>query len=257
MPQSNACRHSARLPSGENPESGNVFLFILIGIVLFASISFVMSRGFRSEGTSGITSRKADLMATRLIDYSGKVQNAVDRALRNGCSEQELSFTETLTPGNPSAPPDGRCHIFARYGGPVKFWNTANEKSEFLAVLEAPTGSYYQRQIFLGGPMRHASAGDAGTVDIMMMLPDIASELCMAINRQLGITATNGTIPDSTTRRMGGVQYTGTFQQPSPSIRNVVDVNGNVTNHMRGCVRITSDTGSHVFNMFYAVLVAR
>lgn len=252
-------RHISKRTRPNHSEAGNVFLFILIGIVLFATISFVMSRGFRSEGTSGISARQADLMATRIIDYSSKLQSGVDRALRNGCSEQELNFLEVYTITNPTAPPDGKCNIFQRHGGPVKFWDTLNERSNMLAIEEAPTASYYQRQFFIGGPMRHAGAGDGNTVDLIMFLPDIADALCISINRQLGIVATNGSIPDSTARRLGGNQFAGTFD-PTGALaanRNIVDVNGNITDHMIGCVRTTNDTGSHTFNTFYAVLIAR
>ena len=63
-------RNKARHAQNRKTEAGNVFLFILLGIVLFATLSYIMSRGFRTTGTDQISDRRAELAATEIMNFS-------------------------------------------------------------------------------------------------------------------------------------------------------------------------------------------
>lgn len=185
--------------SKRKSESGNVFLFILIGIVLFAAISFVMSRGFRSEGTSKLTDRQAELGATEVIEFAQRVARGVDRVRRKGCSENEISFqnhrglskTRDGTPydyTNASTPTDSSCEVFHENGGSVTP-KLIGEKyvapaASVPANIMAPDSWIVQSVRILGVG---SDTGVAGS-ELAIKIGRLKKDVCMAINDRLGIT---------------------------------------------------------------------
>ena len=88
MPRNCSPARTARILMRPNnsriSERGNVFIFILLGLVLFAALSFTVARGFRSDTTSQMTDRQAELLATEIITYGQQMERTVNRLRRNG-----------------------------------------------------------------------------------------------------------------------------------------------------------------------------
>lgn len=163
-------------PIVRHGERGNVFLLILLGIALFAAISFTMSRGMRTEGVDRLDDRKAELLIAEISSDSQKFQRAVDLLRRKGCSENQLSFwgdsngdgadTNADDYHNPNAPTDRSCHIFDSNGAHLRKpenWNFLNVM--VFGITDDPAG---------GGPF-------SGGADLLAVREvDIAT--CQKIN---------------------------------------------------------------------------
>ncbi|MFP4313580.1 MAG: hypothetical protein ACLFR0_04550 [Alphaproteobacteria bacterium] len=189
-------------------EAGNVFLFILIGIVLFAAISFVMSRGFRSEGTSKISDRQAELAAADILSYIQRVERGISRVRRSNISENDISleFDGNFVNANCDAPADAAfpdCQVFNARGGRV-------------SVVPPPANANDGTDWHFTG---HTCIADIGNGDgtcegdsisneeLLMVLRNVDQNVCEALNERLGITG----IPADTGGGFSATAFTGTF----------------------------------------------
>lgn len=178
-------------------QSGNVFLIILVGIVLFAALMFTFSRGV-TQGTSGMAGREAELAASDIVAYGQQMQRATERLIARGISEEDISFDniEDTNYVNPACT-DNRCLIFHPEGGSVR-WETP------------PDGINYTSATYFIGPNRVGSAdgttANIGTAarDLVLMLP-VNKEVCDAINAQTSKIDTwaNASTSNRTTRFIG------------------------------------------------------
>lgn len=101
-------------------QQGNVLFIILIAVVLFAALSYAVTRSSRGSGNSDIEQRKLD--ATSILNYTTSIANAVTRLrLINQCSELEISFENPLVADyvNANSPTDRSCHVFDQNGGGI------------------------------------------------------------------------------------------------------------------------------------------
>ena len=98
--------------------SGNAFYIILLGVVLFAALMFVFTRGAK-QGVTGMTTRQAQLAADDIMTFAQQVQRGVDRVYANDCPESQLNFDQSYDAGytNAAAPADKHCNIFDPAGG--------------------------------------------------------------------------------------------------------------------------------------------
>lgn len=74
-------------------ESGNALIYVLIAIVLFAALSFTLSRQTDTSEASGISDEKAELYATQLITYAAQAKSAIDQMLFTTTRVNALDFT--------------------------------------------------------------------------------------------------------------------------------------------------------------------
>jgi hypothetical protein len=158
-------------------QSGNVFLIILVGIVLFAALMFTFSRGVQ-QGTEGMAGREAELAASDIVTYGQQVQRGVERIIGRSISESDLSFANDADTNyvNPACA-DNRCLVFNPEGGAIK-WKTP------------PSGVNFTSADYFISANRVASTDgmtDIGTDerDLVILLP-VNANVCEAIN---GITS--------------------------------------------------------------------
>jgi hypothetical protein len=223
-------------------ESGNVFLFILIGIVMFAALSFVMSRSFRSEGTSKISDRQAELAATDILNYTQRVERAISRIRNNSISENDISleYDGNFVNASCDAPADSSfpdCQVFNAQGGRV---------SETTPPTDANDGTSWH---FTG----HTCIADIGTgasgcdsdstsnEELLLVLRNLEQNVCEAINSKLSITG----IPADSGGGFSTTGFTGTFADGTE-----LDIAGGP--YKAACF----DTGSSNYH-YYSVLMER
>lgn len=178
MPQSktNKTMHRQR-------ERGNVFLFILLGIVLFAALSFTMSRGMRSEGTERINDRRADLAATEVLTFVQRVERGVNRLRRNGVSENGISFDLPSTANYDHGQPDSN-KVFHAAGGSISFAappENANDGTIWLFTGETCIPD-------IGSGAAGCGSDTVSNEELLMVLPNVDVAVCEEINSRLNIT---------------------------------------------------------------------
>ena len=175
-------------------EHGGALIWIMIMVALFASLSYIVSQGSRG-GTSQIGDKQAELAAVEILDYARGIKNAVHQLQINGCSADEIDFgndiykryngTSIEAPGtNTLAPTDGSCGVFRTNGGGLRphiFKNTS--------PVSAPTNTFMAGHGTTG--IRDIiGIGTDGIDDITFHWADIHQDVCLAINKLIGMNST-------------------------------------------------------------------
>ena len=99
-------------------QRGNVLVYVLIAIVLFAALSFTLSRQ-TDTGEAGILSEEqAEIYANQIISYSAQAKSAIDQMLFSGMDVDELDFTDPSAAGfNTGTQSDRIKRVFHPEGG--------------------------------------------------------------------------------------------------------------------------------------------
>jgi hypothetical protein len=182
-------------------QSGNAMLFVLIGIVLFAALSYSFTRSNRA---STLSLEDARIAANSILSYAEKINNAVQLVkLQNGCLNSQISFENATVAGytNANAPASKKCHIFDSAGGtmlyeapPSSALDSAAAAASSFADSTALLGSHF----FFGGSCvdnigtgPHATCATDGVdnEELLLILPWVNAGVCDAINTILGNSA--------------------------------------------------------------------
>ena len=248
-------KHSNNNHQSRNAESGNAFLFILIGIVLFASITFIMSRGMRTEGVSKISEREAALATADILAFSKKIENAVSRLRRNGCSESQLNFENDIVSGyvNTNAPSDDSCDIFGpittlRYTAPQTSWNDATYSASAFYNEWALIGTSSINDV----GTQTGSCASASCADLILLMPYVKKDLCMMINNKLGVQ--NGTSDAPRDSGINAVKFIGTFTHTSYRLGDEAGTSANLAGKPAGCYSVLRGSGDIVHHYYFTVL---
>ena len=104
-------------------QNGNVLFLILIAVILFAVLSYAVTRSSRGGGPSADADKKnLDVSAT--LQYLTGIRAAIQRMMINGCDETQISFEMPATGTyyhNPNSPTDKHCNVFDPAGGGISF----------------------------------------------------------------------------------------------------------------------------------------
>lgn len=217
-----------------NTQSGSVFLYILIGISLFAALSYTVSRGSRT-GTGTLTNEQAKLAAQEIIDYGNTVVNAVQKMKLRGCADTEISFENSVDTdyANGNSPLDESCHIFSSEGAGLTF-----------KILNSSISN--QNWLFAeGNRVEDVGSNTAGTVDLILALKGLSSSACIEINNLLNNNLTVN--PPADTGAWAQDKFTGSY--------TATDVILNATDGLTGLNSACFEDDSADY-VFYQVLIA-
>lgn len=189
-------------------ERGNVFIFILMGVVLFAALSFTVARGMRGDTANSMSDKQANLAASEILGEAQKVERSVNRIRNKGVSENDISFENSAdyintacdTGADPSFP---RCQIYNPQGGGLSYKSpatktTSNEWHFTGATCIADIGT---------GTTGCNSDNDTSNEELLMVLTDINETVCTQINKRLNISG----IPADSGGGASTTKFTGTF----------------------------------------------
>ncbi|MGH1398730.1 MAG: PulJ/GspJ family protein [Alphaproteobacteria bacterium] len=209
-------------------ERGNVLFIILIAIALFAALSAVVANMMRGSGGSvEVSEEKARIYADEIIDYARGIRQAVQELrISNGCSETEISFENNEVSGYINGA-NTECQVFHPDGGGLRY----------IAVQEGVNdGSDW---VFTG--QNHADDIGSSSAELIIILPNISSSICSAVNDKTGITALGNDAAIDFTKFTGAYNATQT-----------IDFSDNI---MSGCLSYDNSGTDEPF--FYQVLIAQ
>jgi len=220
-------------------ERGSAIFMILIGIALFAALSYTVGNMMRSGDAQAVPEEKAKVYAAQLVDYGNTIRQAVQNIRIDGCEETEISFTRESGDDyehSPSVP--AKCQVFNATGGGAKYQ---------LPPAEIYDGSDY---IFTG---EHA-AENIGTVctnadcsDLIMVLENLDKAVCLAINERLGINNPSNDAPNDAGGAMS--PFVGSYAYENVLLDEDTELDGQTA----GCFR---DTPANTYS-YFKVLLAR
>jgi hypothetical protein len=194
-------------------ESGNVFLFILIGIVLFAAITYVMSSSMSSQGTSRLSARQADLAVSEVMDFTRKLERAVNTMRRNGISESDISFENGGSFVNASCNDASdqnfpACQIFNPLGAGLSMQDIPPN------INDGSAWHFTGRTCIEGGSATGCDTDGVSNEELLAVLPNLDEQVCTLINQRLNITS----IPADTGGGYSSSAFTGTYSDDSEII---------------------------------------
>ena len=157
--------------------NGNALFLILIAVALFAALSYAVTQSGRGGGS--IDRETAELNAAQIVQYMGAMQSAVQKLQLYGCGEDGISFHDAAwghTDYQHSVPADSGCNVFSSDGGGMNFPSVPTTISSLQWEIDSKT--------------RVWQTGNDG-VDLLMYLPGLSEDMCLAINRGLGHSFTS------------------------------------------------------------------
>jgi hypothetical protein len=199
-------------------ESGNIFLMVMLGVVLFAALMFTFSRSAR-QGGENLSEKQIEIIVTSILSDARKMESVLNRLTMEGCSQQEVSFDHPMWPpshvlqsfnpyyysavyNNLSAPVDKHCHVFDPAGGGLSW------------IPPVPGANDGTPWVYSGAMRITGMGSDFAALEknqeLIMYLPFLKKSVCEAINKKLHGTTT---IPSVWITSMGGFNkywaYTG------------------------------------------------
>lgn len=235
-------------PQNRKSERGNVLWFILLAIALLGILTIVLSRGGSSVDQSGDVEQQR-VRASEIMRYAKGIEVAVEQMTLRGVSENDLSFANstTATDYTNANCTETNCLVFDAGGGGQNYMLPAGGTND---------GSNW---IFTGANNVGTAANPVGTTaavsgnDLVMLLPNITSALCIQINRELAI-GTAGAIPTDATG-IATTAFTGTFAGGSVVIIDADPTPFELDGKRAGC--FTDVNANPDVNYYYHVLLAR
>ncbi len=165
-----------------NSQRGNVLVIILIAVALFAALSFVVSNMMR--GGASIGREKSGIYASEILTYAQSLSEAVRMVrISNGCEDTDISFENNIVAGyehSPVATDD--CKIFHSSGGGVSYIKPSPDVNEGLDWMFTGDNDGYD----IGTQCDNASCAD-----LIAILPEVSSDICIEINKKLNISSAN------------------------------------------------------------------
>jgi len=222
--------------------SGNMLLIVLIGIALFAALSFVITReNHYDTGSSENATLQAQLITSYAEKINGTVQNLM---LQNHCLLSQISFTSSAS----------KCAIFDQtgVGGGVAAQTppTAAVDTVSFAAAGSPSATQAGTYIFEGNlcvTNTGTACGAGGGSALVFIMPWVTKAVCAQINQ---ITANSTTIPTIATQTFDGTAFTGSF---AGAASNTITTTG--TTNTSGCFYSTFSTPGTGYH-YYSVLQA-
>jgi len=220
-------------------QKGNAFIIILAGVFLFAALMFTFTKSGQ-KGTGNLTKNQAKIAAQEILNYAQLVEGAVDLVRRNGCSENEINFSNAFISGysNTAAPSNGSCDVFNSAGGKATFqdaqgnWTTGTNNWVFNAQFQiTDIGS---------------TCASASCADLSLNLEGLQTNVCQEINKSLF-----GDASIAVDNNYDATNFIGSFSTPT----DIADEAGSsaLAGVSTACFFSTADSQ----NIFYHVLLAR
>jgi len=231
---------NSKLTQPHTSEHGSAMVVILVAVALFVAIAFTFTRTTGNSSNSVMTLGQAKLEANQVINYATSIERSVARLLTRGCSESDISFENDVVSGYEHTPAaEDRCKVFHPDGGNMTWRspeNNINDGSEWIFVSTANI----------------QDLGIAGG-ELMMILPNVSREMCMAVNTEVNVPLTDGEPPQDLSVGYTNVKFTGTFSS-SYQIRDTTG-DKNLDGKQTACFEGGGTPNTGTYHFYHAVLV--
>jgi hypothetical protein len=245
-----------------NTQSGNVILFILLAIVLFAALAYTFMRG-SEQGTGNMTQQQAKIAANEILDYARVLENTINQLRSRGCSESQISldYDNPAITGyeNPNAPTDFSCHLFHTNGGklvyrpPLASWldQSRHSSTDFGKLIITGKSCVFGIGTNKGQCAANSTADDQ---DLVLIIPYVRREICDQINSMMNSADSDGSPSQDSGNSwaLGAYHFTGTFIDVS----QIGSSGSPLANKPYACYEGQTDPPAGTFHI-YNVLIAR
>ncbi len=234
----------SKYSSNYNGEKGSVFFYILLGIVLFGTLAFTVSRGMRGNQADTMSDKQAEIVASEILNYAQKLEHSVNKMLRKNVSESDICFSNAQISATNLAAYDlnsgcsnNKNKLYHPQGGGLSF--TPVQDSWLESSHSGDQG--YGEWMFSSS---NSVLNLGGSVELIAHINHLKKSVCEKLNEKLSISG----IPDNV----------AAFAPTSPS-QGSFNAVGQVNNiafsgKYAGCFKNSATWSSYIF---YYVLIER
>ena len=245
--------------SPHSSQRGSALMWILIMVALFAALSAVVAQMTRGGGDANRELRQVE--ASEILQYANSFKTAVQGMRIEGIDLNEVSFQNDFVAlyTNPACT-TMNCRVFNNAGGGM-IWMAP--QTGWLAGAFSGSARFGQWrftgntcvQDFPNTDAADCMSDSIDNEDLVMTLEYLNQDLCLAINKELGIPPVGGE-PPSAGECHGEEPFIGAFSEINNNRISGTGINGQQT----GCFRQPSAcgaTGGTAHYVFYRVLAGR
>lgn len=206
------------IKQAKNTQAGNIMFFILLGIVLFAALGYTFSKTSRTTAT--VTLEEATMAGNHILNYASTLENAVTMVMTAGTDVSALSFENATVAGYTNGAAVARNKIFDAAGGGITY--EIPETSWLDSAYSAST--FYGQWYFAANVcVPYIGSGDttcnsdasSATEDIVVFLPYLKKDICLYLNKKIGIASCGTDTPCAQTAGnmwpAAGTKFTGSL----------------------------------------------
>ncbi len=241
-------------------EDGNVIFMVLIAIALLAALAFSVTRSGRTSAS--MSQEDAIMAANQIMDYADSIDNAVQLTMVNGTTPELISFQNDIIAGYTNGSAADINKIFKTVGGGAAY---QAPDTDWLDSAQSAQGFYGQWYFpantcvpYIGRGATDCNSDGDDNEEVVMILPYIKLDICLALNKKLDIDNCAADDPCDDNGEMwpgGNTKFTGAFADS----QSIYPAAGSELLHKTaGCLE-----GSGTVNQpagtyhFFKVLVAR
>ncbi|NCO03876.1 MAG: hypothetical protein GW903_06765 [Alphaproteobacteria bacterium] len=231
------------MTQNHNTQSGAVFYYILLAVVLIAALTYFVARDNRAS-VGLLSDDQARITANEIIEYGNMLASTVQKLKLRGCSDIEISIQRDWNGNgsiqddagdnyNPNAPSDKSCHIFDINGGNINF-------RDFSPYLYRISSTHRIESLGCSDP-------NDSCPELLFGLRHMSEIVCHAINKKLGFS--NNMPFDSS----GAAGFVGHTEYPPLGGTTIGDEDPNLEGKTSACY-LDNDDDEYIF---YQVLLVR
>lgn len=246
----------ANRTNGRAREQGSAIFYILICVALFAALSYAVANMMRSGANS--TDQEQTMLATGdILHFATSLRTAIQQMRIGGVADTEVSFENNIVTGydNPNCTlPRTDCFVFHPRGGGISY---AAPRKEWLDSDHATKPGYGQWYIpektcveGAGAESGNCAGDGVDNEDLVVILPWIKEDICLAINSKMSVGAPGAAPP---------ADADGAWSASNGKFRGVFSDTGSDTDNARldaggarsGCIAVDGGFA------YFSVLLAR
>lgn len=174
----------------KNTQSGNILVYVLMGVALFAALSFVLSRQMadKNGATSGMDDNKAQFMATQLINHASQMKNVLGQmGVLGGNTISDFDFT-LPSAGTFNDAPTSKKVFHPAGGGMPAFTSTEPALFDPDQTRDAGWNVVTTRSVEWAETRNASGSLISPTTDVLYNFVDVNPSICAAINYRLAGT---------------------------------------------------------------------
>ncbi len=232
----------------EQSQRGSAFFYILLAVILFATLAYTVSRGMRGSATNTVTERQADLVAGDILNNAQTYVRTIDKLRLSGCSENNISFANSTISDYEHTPAStDSCKVYHTDGGNISYKAPLSDWLDNAHSAQVNYGEW-----FFTGTTNVNGVGNRN--GLLIILPYIKRSLCLAINDALEIPDNAGEPPQD----QGNAYATTKFIGPFLGTYDIYDSAGAqvLDGQASGCFEGGGTPATGTYH-FYTVLIER
>lgn len=187
-------RFFCKSPDGQ---TGSALWLILVGVVLFAALSYAVSQNMRGGGETVASEEMAKNQATQILQFAASLKRAVQTMRIDGVDPTEIDFDAPGLAGyDNGACGLASCKVFDSGGGGVSYQKPLADwyHDQHAALTASGYGQYVFTGIKVTGIGTDCADPDTSCSDLVLLIPYIRKAICESLNNKLGVAAGDDTL---------------------------------------------------------------